>query len=117
MVPVPKPDGSVRLCGDFKITVNPMLQVDQHPFLKPQDLLTALAGGKKFSKIDLSQAYQQMILEPDHRKYTTITTHLGLFQYTRLPFGIASAPAIFQQQMEKILQGILKTVCYCTDLR
>ena len=116
VVPVPKPDGSVRLCGDFKITVNPMLQVDQHPLPKPQDLLTTLAGGKKFSKIDLSQAYQQMILEPDHRKYTTITTHLGLFQYTRLPFGIASAPAIFQQQMEEILQGIPKTVCYLDDI-
>ena len=116
VVPVPKPDGSVRLCGDFKITINPMLRVDQRPLPKPQDLLTALAGGKKFSKIDLSQAYQQMILEPDHRKYTTITTHLGLFQYTRLPFGIASALAIFQQQMEKILQGIPKTVCYLDDI-
>ena len=116
VVPVPKPDGSVRLCGDFKITINPMLQVDQHPLPKPQDLLTILAGGKKFSKIDLSQAYQQMILEPDHRKYTTITTHLGLFQYTRLPFGIASAPAIFQQQMEKILQGIPKIACYLDDI-
>ena len=116
VVPVPKPDGSVRLCGDFKITINSMLQVDQHPLPKPQDLLTILAGGKKFSKIDLSQAYQQMILEPDHRKYTTITTHLGLFQYTRLPFGIYSAPAIFQQQMEKILQGIPKIACYLDDI-
>jgi len=54
-----------------------------------------LAGGQKFSKLDLSQASQQMLLHPDW-KYTTINTHLGLFQYTRLPFGIASAPAIFQ---------------------
>ena len=92
MVPVPKPDGSVRLCGDFKTTINPILQVDQHPLPKPEYLLTILTKGKKFSKIDLSQAYQQMILEPDHRKYTTVNTHLGLFQYTRLPFGIASAP-------------------------
>ena len=59
VVPVPKPDGSVRLCGDFKVTLNPMLQVDQHPLPKPEDLLTILAGGKEFSKIDLSQAYQQ----------------------------------------------------------
>ena len=116
VVPVPKPDGSVRLCGDFKVTLNPMLQVDQHPLPKPEDLLTILVGGKKFSKIDLSQAYQQMILEQDHRKYTTINTHLGLFQYTRLPFGIASAPAIFQQQMEKILQGIPRTACYLDDI-
>ena len=75
-----------------------------------------LAGGKKFSKLDLSQAYQQMVLDPADRKYTTINTHLGLFQFTRLPFGIASAPAIFQQQMEKILQGIPKVACYLDDV-
>ena len=46
IVPVPKPDGSVRLCGDFKVTINPVLQVDQHPIPKPEDLLTVLAGGK-----------------------------------------------------------------------
>ena len=81
VVSVPKPDGSMRLCGDFKITINPVLQIDQHPLPKPEDLLATLAGGKKFSKIDLSQAYQQMVLEPEHRKYTTINTHLGLFQF------------------------------------
>ena len=50
VVPVPKSDGSVRLCGDFKITINPVLQIDQHPLPKPEDLLATLAGGKKFSK-------------------------------------------------------------------
>jgi len=87
--------------------------VDQHPILKPEHLFTVLAGGKKFSKLDLSQAYQQMVLDPSDRKYTTINTHLGLFQYTRLPFGIASAPAIFQQQMEKILPKLLVTSMMC----
>ena len=85
-----------------------MLQVDQHPLPKPQDLLTILAGGKKFSKIDLSQPYQQMISEPDHRKYTTITTHLGLFQYTQLPFGIASAPAISNNKWRKYYKEFLR---------
>ena len=116
VVPVPKPDGSVRLCGDFKVTVNPVLQVGQYPIPQPEDLLTALTGGQKFSKLDLSQAYQQMILEPEHRKFTTINTHQGLCQYTRLPFGITSAPAIFHQAMEKILQGLPKVVCYLDDV-
>ena len=57
-----------------------------------------------------------MLLNPDDRKYTTVNTHLGLFQYKRLPFGIASAPAIFQSQMEKILHGIPKAVCYLSDV-
>ena len=114
--PVPKPDRSVRICGDFKVTINPVLQIDKHPIPKPEDLLTVLAGGQKFSKLDLSQAYQQMLLNPDDKKYTTVNTHLGLFQYKRLSFGIASAPAIFQSQMEKILQGIPKAVCYLDDV-
>jgi len=113
VVPVPKLDGYVMLCGNFKTTINSILRIDQHPLLKPEDLL---AKGKKFSKIDLLQANQQMILEPDHRKYTIINTHLGLFQYTRLPFGIALATAIFQQKMEKILQGISSTACYLDDI-
>ena len=100
---MPKPDGSVRLCGDFKITINPVLQIDQHPLPKPDNLLATLAGGKKFSKIDLSQAYQQMVLEPDYHKYTTINTHLGLFQYTQLPFGIASEPA--SNKLRKYYKG------------
>ena len=57
-----------------------------------------------------------MLLHPDDRKYTTINTHLGLFQYTRLPFSIASAPAIFQQAMEKILHGIPRVICYLDDV-
>ena len=44
IVPVPKPDGSVRICGDFKVTINPVLQIDKHPIPKPEDLLTVLAG-------------------------------------------------------------------------
>ena len=55
IVPVPKPNGTVQVCGDFKITVNPMLHVDQHPIPKAEDLFATLAGGKKFSKLDLSR--------------------------------------------------------------
>ena len=116
IVPVPKGDGTVRICGDFKVTVNPSLYIDKYPIPNPQDLLAVLAGGKKFTKLDLSQAYQQMVLDSADQKYTTINTHLGFFRYKRLPYGIASAPAIFQQTMEKILQGIPGVVCYIDDV-
>ena len=58
IVPVPKQDGSIRVCGDFKVTVNPVLNVDQHPLPKPSDLMTCLTGGKIFTKLDLTAAYQ-----------------------------------------------------------
>lgn len=55
--------------------------------------------------MDLAYAYQQVKLEEDSRKFVTINTHTGLFEYTRLPFGVASAPALFQRIMENLLQG------------
>ena len=93
-----------------------MLDVDKYPLPNPQDLFSTLAGGCYFTKLDLSQAYQQMILEEDSRKYLTVTTHRGLYQYTRLPFGAASAPAIFQAAMEQVLQGLDGVVCFLDDM-
>ena len=53
IVPVPKKDGKVRVCGDYKMTINPVLEVDQYPLPKPQDLFATLAGGKKIYKARL----------------------------------------------------------------
>ena len=102
IVPVPKKDGKYRICGDYKVTINQLMEVDQYPLPKPEDLFATLAGGKKFTKLDLSQAYQQLTLDNESRKYVTINAHKGLYQYTRLPFGVASAPAIFQRLMDTI---------------
>ena len=116
MVPVPKNDGHLRLCGDYKVTINPAIEIDQYPLPKPEDLFATLAGGKKFSKIDLTSAYQQLSLEEDCQELVTINTHRGLYKYTRLPFGVASAPAIFQQVMDTVLQGLPKVICYIDDV-
>ena len=69
-----------------------------------------------FSKLYLAHEYQQVLLDEESRKFVTVNTHHGLFQYTRLPFGIASAPAVFQEIMDKLLQGIAGVVCYLDDL-
>ena len=76
IVPVPKPDGSTRICGDYKVTINPQMSVDQYPLPKVDDLLAELAGGKEFIKLDLTHAYQQVLLELESQKYLTINTHL-----------------------------------------
>ena len=116
IVPVLKPDGSTRICSDYKVTINPQISVDQYPLAKVDDLLADLAGGKEFTKLDLTHAYQQVLLEPESQKYVTINTHRGLYRYKRMPFGIASAPAVFQQIMEKVLQGIPKVIFYLDDV-
>ena len=116
IVTVPKRDGKLRLCGDYKVTINPVLDVDQYPLPKPDNLFTSLSGGNKFSVLDLSQAYQQLRLDEESQKLVTINTHRGLYRYTRLPFGVASAPALFQRIMDIILQGIPHTICYIDDI-
>ena len=116
IVAVPKSDGRYRICGDFKVTVNPALNVEQYPLPKVEDLLATLAGGRKFTKLDLSQAYLQLELHPEARQYCTITTHRGLYQFTRLLFGISSAPTIFQKVMDTILQGAPRALCFTDDI-
>ena len=74
-----------------------------------------LAGGHAFTKLDLSHAYQQVVPDEDSCKYVTGTTHKGFYRYTRQPFGIASALAVFQRIMEQILQGI-PVVVYTDNL-
>ena len=55
VVTIPKKDGRVRLCGDYKVSVNHSLHVDQPPFPTPEELFSALTGGQQFSTLDLSQ--------------------------------------------------------------
>ena len=116
IVPVPKKDGRFRICGDYKVTINPSLSVDQYPLPKPEDLFASLAGGTIFAKLDLSQAYLQLQLDEKSVPYVTINTHQGFYHHTRLPFGVASAPAMFQKMMDTVLQGISGVICYIDDI-
>ncbi|XP_038139940.1 uncharacterized protein K02A2.6-like [Cyprinodon tularosa] len=116
IVPVLKPDGSVRICGDYKLTVNSASSLEQYPIPRVEDLFNSLAGGKQFSKLDLSHAYQQIVMDEESKKYLTINTHRGLFTYNRLAFGVSSAPAIFQRTMESLLQGLPRVAVYLDDI-
>ena len=81
LVAVHKKDGKFRLCGDYKVTANKVLSVDQYPLPKLQDIYATLAGGTLYSKLDLSQAH----LHDESTKYVTVNTHQGLYRYKRLP--------------------------------
>ena len=116
IVPVTKPDGSVRICGDYKVTVNKVAKLDTYPLPRIEDLFASLAGGKQFTKLDLAHAYQQIPLEEESKQYVVINTLRGLYKYNRLPFGVASAPAIFQKTMDNLLQGLKKVTVYIDDI-
>jgi predicted aspartyl protease len=106
VVPIMKPDGSVRLCGDYKVTVNKVSRLDTYPVPKIEEIHNKLAGGKTFTELDLSHAYEQMVLDDASKGLVTINTHRGLYRYNRLPYGVSSAPGIFQRTMESLLNGI-----------
>lgn len=72
--------------------------------------------GETFSKIDLSQAYQQVCLDEQSKKYCTISTTKGLFMYNRIPYGVASAPGIYQKIIESILVGIPGVISFLDDI-
>lgn len=116
IVPVLKPDNSVRLCGDYKLTVNRVSKIEQYPIPRIEDLFANLSGGEKFSKLDMSHAYHQIALDDDSKKYVTVNTHKGLFTYKVLPFGVASSPAIFQRTIEGVLQGVPHVAIFLDDI-
>ena len=112
IVAVLKPDKqSVRICGDFKQTVNPVSKLDRYP--KIEDLFAKLSKEKRYTKLDLSQAYLQVPLDEESKKLLVVNTPKGLFRYTRLPYGVSSAPGIFQRLMKN---GHSKCHCLYDDI-
>ena len=98
------------------MTINPQLEVDEYPLPRIDDIYACLDGGTLFSVIDLRHAYLQMEVDEQSRPLLTINTTHGLYQYQRLPYGVASAPAIWQRAMDQILQGIPGVFCYLGDI-
>ena len=72
---MPKRDSSVRICGDYKVSINNVVESEIYPLPIAEDLFATLANGKIFSKIDLSNAYLQLELSDDSKKIPTVNTH------------------------------------------
>ena len=84
IMPVLKQDKqSVRICGDYKLTANRASRVEHYPLPKVDDLFATLGGGTLFTKLDMSQAYLQVLVDDQSRELLTINTHKGLFAYNR----------------------------------
>ena len=116
IVVVAKPQANkVRICGDF-VQVNKRCDTQQYPIPHVDDLLCKMQGGKIFSTLDMSDAYLQIELSDSAKKLCVINTHLGLYRYNRLPFGVSSAPAIFQSVMDKMVSGLHGVAVYLDDI-
>ena len=117
LVPVEKDGGqSVRICGDYKSTLNKCVSTRQYPLPTVEECFNAVQGGQKFSKIDIKKAYNNLLIREEDRVLTTLNTHKGLYQWNRLPYGISSASAIFQSVMDDTLLGVPMTCCRIDDI-
>lgn len=115
LVVVPKPKG-VRICADYKVTLNRVLQMEHYPLPSSKDIFAKMVGGKFFSILDLKGAYLQLPVREDCRHLLTVNTHRGLYRYNYLVYGLASSPSIFQSVMDEILRGVKGVSCYIDDV-
>ena len=115
IVVVPKRNGSVRICGDF-VQLNKAVQREVHQMPTTEQTLAKLSGAKIMSKLDANSGFWQRKLSENSKLVTTFITPWGRYCFTRLPFGISSAPEHFQKAMQRILEGLDGVECQVDDI-
>ena len=106
MVVVPKKNRSVRICVNLK-PLNQSVLREVHPIPRVDEALAQLAGASAFSKLDANCRFWKIPLSPESRLLTTFIMPFGQFCFNKLPFGILSAPELYQKTMHTILEGSL----------
>ena len=110
-----KPDGTLRVCGDFR-ELNQKTLMDGFPLPNIRHFMGQIRGSTVFSKIDLKKAYHQIPLEKESRKKTTVITQWGAWQFTRLPMGLKNSAQSFQRLMTHVLGDIPGLFVYMDDV-
>ena len=112
---VPKPNGKVRLCTDYR-KVNNVTVKDSYPLPRIDDILDAIGNARYLTQIDMLRGYYQIELTERAKLISAFITPFGLFQYERLPFGLSNAPATFQRIVNHAIQDLPGTFAYIDDI-
>lgn len=114
---VPKKDGGLRLCVDYR-GLNKVTVKNRHPLPLISETLDRLNGAKKFTKLDLKDAYHRIRIRKGDEWKTAFRTRYGHFEYMVMPFGLTNAPATFQAYINKSLAGLIDKFCvvYLDDI-
>ena len=114
MVVVPKSSGAVRLCVDFT-TLNKYVRRERVMLPSVDHTLAQLKGAKFFTRLDANSGFYQVPLSENSQELITFITPFGRYMFTRMPFGISSAPEHFQRRMSEVLAGVPGVVCQMDD--
>lgn len=106
VVLIPKPDGSIRFCIDYR-KLNKITRKDNQPLPRIDDLLDSFQKSKWFTSLDLAAGYWQVPMKPEDIEKTAFITHLGTYEFLVMPFGLCNAPATFQRMMNIIFEDLL----------
>ena len=114
---VRKKDGKLRYCIDYR-KLNNVTVKDAFPIPKIESCLDTLRGSVYMSTLDMASGYYQVKLDEKDKHKTAFITKYGLFQYTKLPFGLCNSPATFSRVIQLVLQGLSWKEClaYLDDI-
>ena len=105
VVLVPKKDGSLRFCVDYR-RLNKLTRRDSYPIPRMDECIDSLGDATVFTTLDCNSGYWQVEVDEPDRDKTTFTSHMGLFRFIRMPFGLKNAPATFQRAVDIVLSRV-----------
>ncbi len=110
-------DGTIHFCVDYR-KLNDVTHKDSYPLLRIDDILEVLQGAKYFCRINLASGYCQIKVAEKDREKTAFGSHLGLYEFLSMPFGLTGAPATFSRLIDKVLDGLIGKKCllYLDDI-
>jgi len=107
---VPKPDGSVRFCIDYR-NLNLVTVKDAYPVPRMDECIDSFGDARVFSTLDCNTCYWKMPVAQEYQHLTAFTCHSGAWKCVRLPFWLCNSPATFQRAMDMILAGVKWQIC------
>lgn len=110
---------STNLAGQNSVAVGPTLLIDitiVYPLPRLDDIFDTLGDAKYLTSLDLASGYWQVSLDPETSHKTAFTTHQGLFEFVRMPFGLCNVLATFQRLMQRVLAGLDWCFVYLDDI-